>query len=630
MAIKQDLRSTEKRQSAGADKHPQDRQSPASHSAIIDEESIASVREGAEQLRLFVEQAPVGIAMFDRDMRYLATSERWLSAYGLGGESLVGRSHYEVFLDIPKSWKKAHQRALSGETVREEQDPFPRADGSLQWRRWEMQPWRCANGSIGGILIFSEDVTARIEMERGLRESRGDLDRAQAVARTGSWRLNVNRNKLIWSAETHRIFGVSPVTPLRYESFLAAVHPDDRTYVDRSWQSALAGAPYDIEHRIIVDNEIKWVRERAGLEFDAGGKLLGGFGTVQDITDRKRAEEQLRESEERFRGIFEHAGAGIAIAALDGRFLSCNPAYSAMLDYTEDELRTLFFPDLLHPEDRERNLAEVERLLAQVVPSIEVTNRYIGKHGKPLWAHKYVSLLRDASGKPTSFIVLVIDITEQKRQEEQIKLLMGEVNHRSKNLLTLVLAIARQTVATTSDDFIDRFQERILALSVSQELLVRNRWTGVHLDKLARSQLAHFSDLIGTRIKISGPPLLVSASAAQTLGMALHELATNAGKYGALSSDAGRVEVAWGVEHGNGPGDTFLMSWRESGGPIVKAPAHNGFGSAVIAQMVEMSLNATVNLDYEPSGLVWRLRSPIGAVLEIREAHGTTFVIQPS
>ena len=615
--MKQDLRSPEKSQeSACADKLPPDRQSPASHVAITDEESTACLRESAEQLRLFVEQAPVGIAMFDRDMRYLAASERWLSIYGQ--ESLAGCSQYEVFPNIPKSWKEAHRRALSGETVRAEQDPFPSADGRLQWQRWEMRPWRGANGVIGGILIFCEDVTDHVERERELRESREDLDRAQAVARTGTWRLDGYRNTLTWSTETFRRFGISPETPPTYESFLAAVHPDDREYVDRSWKAALAGAPYDIEHRIIVRNETKWVRRRAAMEFDASGKLLGGFGTVQDITDKKRAEDRLRESEERFRGIFEHAGAGIAISALDGRFLSCNPAYSAMLGYTEDELRTLVFADLLHPDDRERNLAEIEKLLAQVVPSIEVTNRYISKRGKPLWVHKYVSPLRDASGKPTSFMVLVIDITKKKHQEEQIKLLMGEVNHRSKNLLTLVLAIARQTVATTSDDFINRFQERILALSVSQDSLVRNKWEGVYLDKLARSQLAYFSDLIDTRIEISGPPLLISEFAAQTLGMVLHELATNAGKYGALSNDAGRVEITWAVEHEE-PGAAFLMSWRESGGPIVNVPAHNGFGSTVIVQMAEMSLNAVVSLDYELSGLVWRLQTSIVGVVELEK-----------
>ena len=135
---KQDLRSTVERQRpARADNLMQDRWSEASHPTITDEELIASLRESAEQLRLFVEQAPVGIAMFDRDMRYLATSERWLSSYGFSGESLVGRSHYEVVPDIPKSWKEAHQRALSGETVREERDPFPRADGRFQFARSE-------------------------------------------------------------------------------------------------------------------------------------------------------------------------------------------------------------------------------------------------------------------------------------------------------------------------------------------------------------------------------------------------------------------------------------------------------------------------------------------------------------
>jgi PAS domain S-box-containing protein len=979
----------------------QDRLSQASP-ANTNEKSIESLRENAEHLRLFVEQAPVGIAMFDHEMRYLAASGRWLTDHGLSEASVIGRSHYEISPEIPQRWKDVHRRGLAGETVREEQDPYKRADGRLLWLKWEVRPWRAANGSIGGILIFTEDVTARVEMERALRESREDLDRAQAVARTGSWRLDVNRNNLTWSAETFRIFGISPETPLTYESFLAAVHPDDREHVDRSWNAALEGARYDIEHRIVVGKKLKWVRERAELEFDAAGKLLGGFGTVQDITDkkqiewqlreseerlrlsneaggigaftidlesncaiyspelsamlgfpgigkapvevafarvhcddqariraafraalqtpgngglreefrfmlpggevrwmrwngrvdfregpsgpipsmmfgacvditglkrtemalreseklfratfetaavgvahvapngswllvnrrlgeilgyqaeeltnkkfqdithpdhleadlvqlgrllrdetdsyrvekrylrkdgsivwarlsvatvrkadravdyfisvvediderkraeeklrqsearyrvlheslrdpfvqvsmdgriiefndlycqmlgyspdeiraltyqdltpqrwhafeegivqdqiiargysdvyekeyrrkdgaiipvelramlsrdawgrpdtmwaivrditeRKRAEATLRESEERFHGIFKHAGTGIAISDMQGRFQSCNPAFSAMLGYTEEEFKKLAIADLQHPDDRDMNLDEVRRLVEDRIPSFEISSRHLRKDGKVVWVHKHVSLLRDASGKPTSIIALVTDITERKRQEEQIKLLMSEVNHRSKNLLALVLAIARQTAATSADDFIDRFQERILALTVSQDLLVRNKWKGVHLDKLARSQLAHFNDLIGTRIKISGPPLLISAFAAQTLGMALHELATNAGKYGALSTDGGSVEVTWRVENTEGVGGTFLMSWRESGGPIVEAPACNGFGSTVIGQMAEMSLNGTVDLDYASSGLVWRLQSPIGSVLE--------------
>ncbi len=248
-----------------------------SNTAVADEKSNESLRESAEYFRLFVEQAPAGIVMLDRDMRYVAASGRWRSEYGLDDASLEGRSHYEVLPDIPENWKEAHRRALAGETLRQEQDPFPRADGRLQWRRWEMRPWRHANGTIGGILIFSEDVTARVEMERALRESRADLDRAQAVARTGSWRFDIDRGAFTGSAEAFRIFGNRPGTPVTFKSFLSAVHPDDRERVGSSWQAEMKGAPYDSEFRIAVDKETKWLRGRAELEYDSSWQPSGRF-----------------------------------------------------------------------------------------------------------------------------------------------------------------------------------------------------------------------------------------------------------------------------------------------------------------------------------------------------------------
>ncbi len=138
-----------------------------------------------------------------------------------------------------------------------------------------------------------KEIEERRKIEQAQRESQEDLERAQAVAHTGSWRLDVRRNELLWSDETHRMFGIPVGTPLTYEAFLATVHPEDRDYVDRSWQAALRGEPYDIEHRITVGEALKWVRERAELEFDPQGALLGGFGTVQDITPRKQAEERI-------------------------------------------------------------------------------------------------------------------------------------------------------------------------------------------------------------------------------------------------------------------------------------------------------------------------------------------------
>jgi PAS domain S-box-containing protein len=164
--------------------------------------------------------------------------------------------------------------------------------------------------------------------QAALRESQMDLNRAQAVAQTGSWRIDVAGNRLVWSEETHRIFGVPTGTPLSYQTFLAAVHPDDRAAVDAAWQAALQGAPYDVEHRIVVGADVKWVRERAELELDEHGVLRGGFGTVQDITDRKEAEAERR----RITLFPDQNPSPVIRIARDGRILYANAASQPLLE----------------------------------------------------------------------------------------------------------------------------------------------------------------------------------------------------------------------------------------------------------------------------------------------------------
>jgi two-component sensor histidine kinase len=191
---------------------------------------------------------------------------------------------------------------------------------------------------------------------------------------------------------------------------------------------------------------------------------------------------------------------------------------------------------------------------------------------------------------------------------------MSEINHRAKNLLSVVDAIAHQTAARTPEDFIERFSERIQSLSANQDLLTRNAWQGVEMEALVRAQLAPFADLMGSRIVVGGSKLRLNAASAQAIGLALHELATNAGKYGALSTDAGRVDIGWGTD-----GDTFTMSWTEREGPPVSGPQRRGFGTVVMGAMAERSVEGAVELDYAPSGLTWRLTCPAASALEPRE-----------
>jgi PAS domain S-box-containing protein len=152
---------------------------------------------------------------------------------------------------------------------------------------------RDENGNLKGKVTIVHDISERKKREKTLKIMQHDLSRAQSVSKTGSWRLDVKRNVLTWSDENYKIFGLKKGSPLTYETFLSTVHPDDRKYVDKKWNSGLKGRPYDIEHRIIVDGQIKWVREKAELELDKDGTLLGGFGTTQDITDTVRLREKL-------------------------------------------------------------------------------------------------------------------------------------------------------------------------------------------------------------------------------------------------------------------------------------------------------------------------------------------------
>jgi two-component sensor histidine kinase len=173
-----------------------------------------------------------------------------------------------------------------------------------------------------------------------------------------------------------------------------------------------------------------------------------------------------------------------------------------------------------------------------------------------------------------------------------------------------VEAIARQTAAHEPEDFIGCFSERIQALSANQDLLARNGWQGVDVEDLVRAQLAHFVDLIGSRIAVHGPKLRLKAASAQAIGLAIHELATNGGKYGSLSTERGRVDVSWIAN------DTFTMSWTEREGPPVSAPQRRGFGTTVMEAMAERSVDGAVDLDYARSGLTWRLTCPAANALE--------------
>ena len=216
------------------------------------------------------------------------------------------------------------------------------------------------------------------------------------------------------------------------------------------------------------------------------------------------------------------------------------------------------------------------------------------------------------NGKAVRLVGTARDVTERKQREAHVRFLMREIAHRSKNLLAVIQAMARQTAVTagSAHDFEQIFSARLQALAASHDILMDEDWHGASIEELVRTQVGHYVDLIGTRIHLAGPEMMLKPEAAQNLGLALHELATNAAKYGALSNEEGHVDIRWDLAEGR-----FHISWREFGGPAVSPPAREGFGHKVVTRIVTLALEGKVDLRFEPSGLVWKLDVPDKHVL---------------
>ncbi len=272
---------------------------------------------------------------------------------------------------------------------------------------------------------LTTSIRERKRLEAVLQASHADLVRAQSVAGVGSWRLDVRHDRLEWSEEEYRIFGVAPGTPMTYEAFLAYVHPDDRACVDREWSAGLRGEPYDIEHRIVIGDDVRWVRERADLELDEQGVLVGGIGVTLDITDRKRREEDLRRTQERL----DLALRGADLATWDWNVTTgeviFNPRWAQMRGYRPDEIRGHVDSWIsgVHPEDLPRVQQVLEDHFRGRREDYAIEHRVRTRSGEWIWILDVGRVFtRDERGEPLRMVGVELDITSRKRAEEQLRL----------------------------------------------------------------------------------------------------------------------------------------------------------------------------------------------------------------
>jgi len=336
---------------------------------------------------------------------------------------------------------------------------------------------------------------------------------------------------------------------------------------------------------------------------DGRGKLIGASKVARDITERKERERRLRESEERLSQIINTVNAFVGLLDASGKIIEVNARALEAAGAAREDVVGRLMADApwwsYSPEANKLVSDIVARCLAG--ETVRCDLQYSAQ-GEMRWVDFQAAPIFAADGSVAAVVPSGVDITDRKRSEEQVRLLMLEVNHRAKNMLGVVLAIARQTTSTSPRDFLKKLTERIQSLSVNLDLLVKNEWQGIDLEPLVHAQLAYFSDSIGTRIAIEGPELRLSREAAQGIGMAMHELATNAIKHGALSNEHGRITIAWTCDD-----NVFSIFWQEHGGPAVEPPTRRGFGNTVLTTLAEAAVSGHVSMNYNPDGLRWEL-----------------------
>jgi len=311
-------------------------------------------------------------------------------------------------------------------------------DGKVKWVEDAAEGIFDQDGKLLRLHGLMLDITDRMQAQEMLRQNREDLSRAQAVGNIGSWRLNVRRNELTWSDENYRIFGYTVGMPQTYETFLSVVHPDDREYVDAKWKAALAGEAYDIEHRLVVEGKIKWVREKAYLEFDEYNELLGAFGITQDITERKEVEDALRYSEERLRLTAESANVGQWERDLGNDVINCSDKFREV--YCLWDQKQLSYGDLLncvHPEDLRRVDDDIKRAIREHVGYSD-EYRIAGPDNTVRWILSRGRTEYDESGKPVRMMGICMDVTQRRNYQSKLEELTGRLDNQTKELEAII------------------------------------------------------------------------------------------------------------------------------------------------------------------------------------------------
>jgi len=552
-----------------------------------------------------------GFMAFDFDWRVTYCNAAAEAHYELKREDAIGHIAWDlVELGADSDMRAFLERAMNGrQEVEAEAQSELRPGVWFHLRAFPLQD---------GLAVTFRDVTQRRERERQEREQAARLELALATSGFGDWRWDLATDLADMSPRAAEMVGIEPGPTLTWTQMLENIHPDDRAPSRAAVFRALeTRGAYEVDYRITrpSDGAQRWIRIRARVVTDHRDQPIGMLGVLMDITDAKTEDARiaadrarLAESEARFRAMADSAPSPIWVTDAKGSLEFANRAFLEMAQASMVEVSGDAWGKLLHPEDRARVAqARQDAKADNFRPNSWEARFRIGDAWR--WMRTASRARFDEAGTFQGYVGLAMDVTEARQAEDRQRLLINELNHRVKNTLATIQSLARQTLreGVPMAEARERLTERLLALSAAHNVLTRENWESADVADIAREAVRPYEDRPDERIALEGPRVRLAPNVALAISMALHELATNAQKYGALSAPTGKVRLTWVL---NPTGEAVDLEWRETGGPPVAPPQAKGFGSRLLSGLAG-ELGAPAAIDYARSGLICRLRAPL-------------------
>ena len=573
----------------------------------------AAHRETEERLQLAVEGTGVGIYDMDLASGDGFWSESTFSLLGYppdqDGHATLAMWQDRLHPDDAEAVLAQHGRAAASGDLRIEFRILRADNGELRWlsSRGRILPGPAGLRSIGTVL----DITEQRRIEAAARAGEARLRVAMEAGRLGSWWFDAQRRVGGWSEYSAGMLGLSSAgRDVSYEEWREIVHPADRAEAEAAFGAALAGRTpgYDVEYRVIHSNgAIRRLRAVGAIERAACGAPSYVVGTFRDVTEERAASEALAETAARLDLAVTSHGIGIFDWYIQTGRVVWTSQEESLFDFSPGSFGGTIeqWVERLLPADADAMRDKAATAFAEHRDRLDFSFRIQRGESAIRWIEGSSRILYADDGTPLRMVGTNMDVTERRQAEQHQRLLVNELNHRVKNTLAIVQGIAHQSFrgSTVPQEVRVAFEGRLRALSGAHDLLTRESWEAAAIAKVIGDAAA---PIAGERVAMAGPDVRLPPRTAVSLALAVHELCTNAAKYGALLSAEGRIAVSWSVT-----GDRLSLRWQESGGPPVASPERRGFGTRMIERALAAEFGGAVRIEFAPGGLICTLEATL-------------------